>query len=242
MAKWATSRTISVSPLQRNVPFTSRNSIVNLSRCPPDFADENEYEAYRGHRFPREIISHSVWLYHRFCLSFRDVEELLAKRGIIVTYETIRQWCRKFGPEYARNLKRRQGRLGDVWHLDEVFVNIQGERHYLWRAVDQDGDVIDILVQRNRNARAAKRFFRKLLKGQGTTPWRLVTDKLRSYSAAHREVMPSVAHDTRQYANNRAEMSHQPTRQRERQMRGSSQRGRHSGFFRFTGWSRTFLG
>jgi putative transposase len=174
---------------------------------------------YRGYRFPREIISHGVWLYHRFSLSFREVEELLAKRGIIVSYETIRQWCRKFGPEYARSLKHRQGRLGDVWHLDEVFVKIQGQRHYLWRAIDQDGDVIDVLVQRHRNARAAKRFFRKLLKGQGSTPWRLVTDKLRSYSAAHRDLLPSVAHDTGQYANNRAEVSHQPTRQRERHLR-----------------------
>ena len=135
---------------------------------------------YRGYRFPPEIISHGVWLYHRLCLSFRDVEELFAKRGIIVSYETIRQWCRKFGPEYARRLRRRQGRLGDIWYLDEVFVKIRGERHYLWRAVDQDGDVIDILVQRHRNARAAKRFFRKLLKGEGSTPWQLVTDKLKS--------------------------------------------------------------
>ncbi len=186
--------------------------------------------SYCGYRFPHEIISHSVWMYHRFSLSLRDVEELLAKRGIVVTYETIRQWCRKFGPEYACNLKRRHGRHGDVWHLDEVFVNIQGQRHYLWRAVDQDGDVIDILVQRKRNARAAKRFFRKLLKGQGSTPWRLVTDKLRSYSAAHREVMPSVAHDTGQYANNRAEVSHQPTRQRERQMRGFKSAGQAQRF------------
>ncbi len=174
---------------------------------------------YRGYRFPPEIISHAVWVYHRFALSFRDVEELLAERGAVVSYETIRQWCRKFGPHYARKLRRRQGRLGDIWHLDELFVNIQGTRHYLWRAVDQDGDVIDILVQTHRNARAAKRFFRKLMKGQGGTPWRLVTDKLRSYSAARSEVMPSVTHDTRQYANNRAEVSHQPTRQRERQMR-----------------------
>ena len=174
---------------------------------------------YRRHRFPIEIISHAVWLYHRFCLSFRDVEDLLAERGISVTHETIRQWCRKFGHDYARKLRRRQGRLGDVWHLDELFVNIRGKRHYLWRAVDQDGDVIDILVQKHRNARAAKRFFRKLLKGQGSEPWRLVTDKLRSYGAAHRSAMPSVVHDTRRYANNQAEVSHQPTRQRERQMR-----------------------
>ncbi len=123
---------------------------------------------YHGYRFPPEIISHAVWLYHRFCLSFRDVEELLAERGIVVSYETIRQWCQKFGPHYARTLRRRQGRLGDIWHLDELFVNIQGKQHYLWRAVDQDGDVIDILVQQHRDARAAKRFLRKLLKGQGT--------------------------------------------------------------------------
>jgi putative transposase len=175
--------------------------------------------SYRGYRFPAEIISHAVWLYYRFCLSFRDVEDLLAERGVIVSYETIRQWSRKFGAEYARKLKRREGRLGDTWHLDELFVTIQGQRQYLWRAVDQDGDVIDILIQPRRDQRAAKRFFRKLLKGQGTEPRRLVTDKLRSYSAAHRTLMPSVVHDTRRYANNRAEVSHQPTRQRERQMR-----------------------
>ena len=185
---------------------------------------------YRGYRFPREIISHSAWLYHRFSLCFRDVEELLAKRGIIVSYETIRQWCRKFGPEYARKLKLRPGRLGDVWHLDEVFVKIRGERHYLWRAVDQDGDQIDVLVQRYRNARAAERFFRKLLKGQGCTPWRLVTDKLRSYGAAHRRIMPSVDHNTERYANNLAEVSHQPTRQRERQMRGFKSAGQAQRF------------
>jgi len=175
--------------------------------------------SYHGYRFPPEIISHAVWLYYRFCLSFRDVEDLLAERGIIVSHETIRQWSRRFGAEYARKLKRREGRLGDTWYLDEVFVTIQGQRQYLWRAVDQDGDVIDILIQPRRDRRAAERFFRKLLKGQGREPRRLVTDKLRSYSAAHRAVMPSVVHDTRRYANNRAEVSHQPTRQRERQMR-----------------------
>ncbi len=196
---------------------------------------------YRGYRFPPEIISHGVWLYHRFSLSFRDVEEILAKRGILVTYETIRQWCRKFGPEYARKLKHRQGRLGDVWHLDEVFVKIRGERHYLWRAVDQDGDVIDILVQRYRNARAAKRFFRKLLKGQGSTPWKLVTDKLKSYSVAHRSLMPSVAHDTRRYENNRAEVSHQPTRQRERQMRRFRSAGQAQRFLSVHGVIQNFF-
>ena len=175
--------------------------------------------SYRRHRFPPEIISHAVWLYHRFCLSLRDVEDLLAERGVIVTYEAIRCSCSKFGPDYARKLRRSQGRAGDAWFLDEVFVNIRGERHYLWRAVDQDGDVIDILVQRRRNAHAAKRFFRKLLKGQGSEPRWLITDKLGSYGAAHRSVMPSVEHVTARYANNRAEVSHQPTRQRERQMR-----------------------
>jgi putative transposase len=175
--------------------------------------------SYRGHRFPPEIISHAVWLYHRFCLSFRDVEDVLAERGIAVSYESIRHWCRKFGTGYARRLKRRERRLGDTWHLDELFVTIQGQRQYLWRAVDQDGDVIDILVQPRRDRRAAERFFRRLLKGQGCEPRRLVTDKLRSYSAARRTTMPSVVHDTSRYANNRAEVSHQPTRQRERQMR-----------------------
>ena len=152
-------------------------------------------------------------------MSFRDVEDLLAQRGITVSYEAIRLWCIQFGSEYARRLKRRQGRLGDTWHLDEVFVTIQGQRHYLWRAVDQDGDVIDILVQSRRDRRAAKRFIRKLLKGQGSEPEWVVTDKLRSYRAAHREVMPSVVYSTERYGNNRAEVSHQPTRQRERQMR-----------------------
>jgi putative transposase len=174
---------------------------------------------YNGHRYPREIISHAVWLYSRFGISLRDVEDLLAERGITVSYETVRRWCRKFGPEYARKLKRRQDRLGDTWFLDEVFVTINGKRQYLWRAVDQDGDVIDILVQSRRNRLAAERFLRKLLKGQGKTPLRIITDKLKSYGAALRTIMPSVNHDTDQYANNRAEVSHQPIRQRERQMR-----------------------
>ena len=175
--------------------------------------------SYHGYRFPPDIISHAVWLYHRFCLSFRDVEDLLAQRGVTVTYETIRQWCQRFGPVYARRLRRRRGRRGDTWHLDEVFVTTQGRRQYLWRAVDEDGDVLDILVQSHRNRRAAVRFFRTLLKAQGRVPRRLITDQLRSYAAAARIVMPSVVHVTDQYANNRAEVSHQPTRQRERQMR-----------------------
>ena len=176
--------------------------------------------SYHRHRFPSEIISHAVWLYHRFCLSFREVEELLAERSITVTYETVRQWCQKFGPAYTRKLKKRQGRLGDTWHIDEVFVTIQGKRQYLWRAVDQDGDMIDILVQRRRNKHAAVRFFRRLLKGQCVEPRWLITDKLRSYDAAHREVMPTVKHLNTVYANNRVEGSHQPTRQQEYHMRG----------------------
>jgi putative transposase len=175
---------------------------------------------YKHHRFPADIISHGVWLYFRFCLSYRDVEELLFARGIIVTYEAIRQWCLKFGQPYANQLRRRRPRPGDKWHLDEVFLTIHGERHYLWRAVDQDGYVLDILVQRRRNKAAAKKFFRKLLKGCRYVPRVLITDKLASYGAAKREILPSVEHRQHRYLNNRAENSHQPTRQRERRMQG----------------------
>ena len=126
----------------------------------------NDAPCSHGYRFPPLIISHAVWLYHRFCLSFRDAEDLLVQRGITVSYEAIRQWCQRFGPAYARILRHRQGRLGDTWHLDELFVNIDGRLQYLWRAVDQDGDVIDILVQPRRDRRAAERFFRKLLKSR----------------------------------------------------------------------------
>ena len=145
-----------------------------------------------------------MWVYHRYRMSFRDVEDLLAERGIVVSYETVRQWCRTFGPDYARRLKRRQGRLGDTWFLDEVFVTINGQRQYLWRAVDQDGDVIDLLVQPRQDGRAARRFFRRLLKSQRQEPSRLVTDKLGSYRVAHQDMMSSVTHDTARYANNRA--------------------------------------
>ena len=174
---------------------------------------------YAGHRYPPEIISHAVWLVFRFALSFRDIEELLAARGIVVTYEAVRQWCLKFGQSFANEIRRRQGRQGDTWFLDEVFITINGKRHYLWRAVDQDGDVLDILVQKRRDKQAAKRFFRKLLKGLRYAPRRIVTDKLRSYGAARKEVLPDVIHDSDKWQNNRAENSHQPTRQRERQMR-----------------------
>jgi putative transposase len=175
---------------------------------------------YKNHRFPAEIISHAVWLYFRFCLSYRDVEELLFARGVTVTYEAIRKWCRKFGQSYANELRHRRPRPGDKWHLDEVFLNIQGERHYLWRAVDQDGHVLDILVQRRRDQKAAKKFFRRLLKGLTYVPRVIITDKLKSYGAAKREVLPSVEHRQHRYLNNRAENSHQSTRQRERRLQG----------------------
>jgi putative transposase len=176
---------------------------------------------YKRHRFPPAIIGHAVWLYFRFALSYRDVEELLAERGVIVTYETIRQWCQKFGQAYANELRRRRPRPGDKWHLDEVFVSINGTRQYLWRAVDQDGNVLDILVQSRRNTSAAKRFLAKLMKTQRRVPRVLVTDKLRSYAAAHRDLMSSVEHRQSKYLNNRAENSHQSTRQREQAMKAS---------------------
>jgi putative transposase len=154
----------------------------------------------------------------RFCLSYRDVEELLFVRGVIVSYEAIRKWCRKFGQQYANQLRRRRPQPGDKWHLDEVFLTINQERHYLWRAVDQDGTVLDILVQRRRDKRAAKKFFRKLLKGCRYVPRVIVTDKLKSYDAAMRESLAGVEHRQHRYLNNRAENSHQPTRQREWRM------------------------
>jgi len=174
---------------------------------------------YKGYRFPAEIISHAVWLYFRFSLSYRDVEELMAERGVIVTYETVRQWCQKFGQHYANQLRRRRAQTGDKWHFDEVFLTINGKQHYLWRAVDQHGHVLDILVQSRRNKQAAKKFFRKLLKGCQYVPRVLITDKLGSYSAAKKELLPSVEHRQHKRAGNRAENSHQPTRQRERTMR-----------------------
>jgi putative transposase len=174
---------------------------------------------YKRHRFPAEIISHSVWLYYRFSLSYRDVEELMVERGVPLSHEAVRYWCRKFGQAYANALRRRRPRPGDKWHLDEVFLTINKKRHYLWRAVDQDGAVLDILVQRRRNKVAAKKFFRKLLKGLTCMPRVMVTDKLQSYAAAKQEILPSVEHRQHRYLNNRAENSHQPTRQRERVMR-----------------------
>jgi putative transposase len=185
---------------------------------------------YKRHRFPVEIISHCVWLYFRFCLSYRDVEELMAERGVMLTYEAVRYWCRKFGQTYAKELRHRHPRPGDKWHLDEIFLTINGARQYLWRAVDQNGRVLDILVQRRRDTAAAKRFFRKLLKGLTYVPRVVVTDKLKSYGAALRELLPGVEHRQHRYLNNRAENSHQLTRQRERRMQGFKSPGQAQRF------------
>jgi putative transposase len=174
---------------------------------------------YAGHRFPAEIISHAVWLYFRFPLGLRLVEELLAARGIVVSHETVRQWARKFGQAFANQIRRRLPQPGDKWHLDEVVIKIAGVTHWLWRAVDQTGVVLDVLVPSRRDRQAAKRLLRKLLKKQGRAPRVIITDKLASYSAAKREVMPGVAHRRHKGLNNRAENSHQPTRRRERQMK-----------------------
>src|SRR5829696_6851016 len=175
--------------------------------------------SYAGYRFPPKIISHAVWLYFRFPLSLRMVEEMLAARGIDVSHETVRQWARKFGQGFANQIRRRLPCVGDKWHLDEVCLMIRGEKHWLWRAVDQDGIVLDVLVQKRRDKRAAKRLLRKLLKRQARVPRVMITDKLPSYGAAKGEVMPSVEHRRHKGLNNRAENSHQPTRRRERQMK-----------------------
>ena len=177
-----------------------------------------EPATYPGHRFPPEIISHAVWLHYVFSLSLRDVELLLAGRGITVTHENIRQWGLKFGADFACKLRKRRPRPGDTWHMDEVHIRIRGQLHYLWRAVDQHGVVLDILVQDRRNATAAKRFFKRLLAGLKFKPRRIVTDGLRSYGVARREILPDVRHRTGRHLNNRAENSHRPTRRRERQM------------------------
>jgi putative transposase len=174
---------------------------------------------YKRHRFPPAIISYAVWLYYRFNLSHRDIEDLLAERGITVSRESIRLWCIKFGRLYARRLKKKHGGYGDTFYIDGVFVKINGKQHYLWRAVDQDGAVVDVLLQTKRDGAAARRFFKRLLRSSDDEPRKIVTDKLRSYLVAHREVMPEVIHVTDRYANNRAEQSHEVTRVRERGMR-----------------------
>jgi putative transposase len=179
----------------------------------------NKSNIYKRYRFSSEIIQYAVWLYYRFNLSHRDIEDLLAERGINVTYEAIRLWCNRFGPKYVDRLKRNHRGYGDTFFIDEVFIRIDGKQHYLWRAVDQDGEVVDVYLQKRRDGAAAKRFFKRLLKVHRDEPRKIVTDKLRSYGVAHRELIPDTIHDTSQYANNRAELSHQPTRVRERGMR-----------------------
>jgi putative transposase len=196
---------------------------------------------YHRRRFPAEVISHCVWLYFRFCLSYRDVEEIMAKRGVAVTYETVRDWSQKFGGAYAKRLRSRATRPGDRWHLDEVYLSINGKLQYLWRAVDQDGEVLDILVQPRRNRRAAKKFFRKLLRGLQYIPRAIITDKLGSYAAAKAEILPDVRHILDKHANNRAENSHQPTRERERRMRGFKSAGHAQRFLAAFGTIASFF-
>jgi transposase-like protein len=185
--------------------------------------------SYTGHRFPPVVIQQAVWIYLRFTLSYRDVEELLAERGLDISYKTVRRWVVTFGPVYARNLRRLRPRPTRTWHLDEMAVTIRGERFWLWRAVDREGEVLDILVQTRRDKQAALRLMRKLLKKQGHAPSVLVTDKLRSYGCAKRELGLSAHHEQGLRKNNRAENSHQPVRRRERKMQrfksaGSAQR------------------
>ncbi len=195
---------------------------------------------YKRHRFPPDIISYAVWLYYRFNLSHHDIEDLLAERGINVSRESIRLWCIKFGAIYTRRLKRRHRGYGDTFYIDEVFVRIKGKQYYLWRAVEQEGEDVDVYLQRKRAGAAAKRFFKRLLRSHGGEPRRIVTDKLRSYGLAHQELIPETIHRTKQYENNRAEQSqslprfigYEATRVRERGMRR----------FKSVGYAQRFLG
>ena len=187
--------------------------------------------SYKRHRFPPQIIAHAVWLYFRFPLSLRLVEEMLLERGILISYETIRRWAKKFRPDYARRLRRKRPSRHDVWHLDEVVLSIAGKKHWFWRAVDQDGYVLDEIVQTRRDTKAAERLLRRLLKKQGCPPRRLITDKLGSYSAARCQIMPAVEHRSHKGLNNRAENSHLPLRRRERAVQGFRSAG---GLQRFT--------
>jgi putative transposase len=174
--------------------------------------------SYDGYRFPPEIIQQAIWLYLRFTLSFRDVEDLLAERGIAVSYETVRRWVNHFGPIIAADLRKRRPRPDTIWHLDEVYLKIAGRMVYLWRAVDAEGEVLDVLVQSRRNKHAALKLMRKLLKNYGFVPDRLITDDLRSYGAAAHDLGIERRHERGRWKNNRVENSHQPTRRRERKM------------------------
>ena len=188
-----------------------------------------QHLSFDRHCFPPWVIRYAVWLYARFTLSFRDVEDLLAERGIDVSNETVRRWFLKFGRMIAVNLRRSRPRASACWHLDEMVIKIRGRKHWLWRAVDDEGEVLDFLVQPRRCARSARRLLRKLLKKQGFAPKRITTDKLKSYPAAIRKLRLSAVHDQGLRANNRAENSHQPVRRRERKQQrfkspGSAQR------------------
>jgi len=176
--------------------------------------------SYKRHRFPPQIIAHAVWLYFRFPLSLRLVEEMLLERGIVVSYETVRRWAMKFGPAYARRLRRKTPSPRDIWHLDEVVISIAGRKHWLWRAVDQDGYVLDEILQSHRNTKATKCLLTRLMKKQGMAPKHIIADKLSSYAAVRRQVMPRVEHRSHKGLNNRAENSHLPLRKRERMMQG----------------------
>jgi len=174
---------------------------------------------YRRHRFPAEVIANAVWLYFRFPLSLRMVEDMLAMRGIVVSHETVRRWAEKFGRDFANKIHRRAPQFGDKWHLDEVVITINGTKHWLWRAVDQDGFVLDALVQSRRDKNAAERLLRKLMRKQSGAPRVMITDKLRSYGAARNKMGMKFEHRQHKGLNNRAENSHQPTRRRERIMK-----------------------
>src|SRR3984893_11971582 len=174
--------------------------------------------SYAGYRFPPEIIHQAIWLYLRFTLSLRDVEDLLAERGIAISYETIRRWVNHFGPIIAADLRKRRPRPHSIWHMDEVYLKIGGRMVYLWRAVDAEGEVLDVLVQSKRNKHAAMKLMRKLLRKYGFVPGQLVTDDLRSYGAAAHELGIANRRERGRWKNNRAENSHQPTRRRERKM------------------------
>jgi len=174
--------------------------------------------SYHRHRFHPDIIKQAIWLYFRFTMSYRDVEELLAERGIDVSYETVRRWAHKFGKEYSKRIRKRRPQPCLEWFLDEVFVKIGGKPMYLWRAVDGEGEVLDVLVQKRRNKRAALKLLRKLLQNQGTLPTKIVTDKLKSYGAALRDLKMRHLHDTTNRLNNRSESSHVPIRRRERKL------------------------
>jgi len=167
---------------------------------------------YRGHRFPAEIISYCVWLYYTFPLSFRDIEKMMLYRGITVTYEAIRGWCLKFSQGYANQSRKQRPKPGDGWHLDEVAIKIKGKQYYLWRAADQHGIMLNTLMHRRRNTAAAYRFFLKLLKSTGFAPRVIITDKLKSYGAAKKDILMDVDHRQHKGLNNRSENSHRPTR------------------------------